>query len=131
MLFFRNYLDEKMKLKFAFYMLLLLQLSVFAQSQNEPQTDSALTAAKPDSVLVSKENDSLLVSKLTDSTEKMELTDTSSAPQAIVSGDSAKVKPEMKLNKKRYNHREQVVFAAGMMAFVAVILATVQNWNPD
>ncbi len=120
-----------MKFKSVFYILLLLQLSVFAQDQSKPQNDSALKAAKPDSVLVSKENDSSMVSKLTDSTKKIELTDTNSTPLAIVSGDSAKTKPEIKLNKKKYNHREQVIFATGMMAFIAVILATVQNWNPD
>jgi hypothetical protein len=120
-----------MKLKFVFYILLLLQLSVFAQSQSESQKKSAVIAAKADSVLVDKSKDSSTVSKLIDTTTKVDVTDSNSTPNAIVSGDSAKVKPEIKLSKKRYNHREQVVFAAGMMAFIAVILGTVQNWNPD
>jgi hypothetical protein len=33
--------------------------------------------------------------------------------------------------KKKYNHREQVLFACGMMAFLAIVLSTAQMWNPD
>lgn len=120
-----------MKLKLVFYVVLLLQVSTFAQNQSSLQNDSAVMRSKSDSVLVNKTTDSSMVSKLTDSVEKEEVIDSNSTPNAIVSGDSAKTKPEMKLSKKKYNHREQVIFASGMMAFIAVILATVQNWNPD
>ncbi len=38
---------------------------------------------------------------------------------------------KIKVQRKRYNFRNQVGSAVGMMIFVAIILFTVQNWNPD
>ena len=33
--------------------------------------------------------------------------------------------------RHRFKYREQVGTALGMMAFIAIILTTVQSWNPD
>ncbi len=39
--------------------------------------------------------------------------------------------PTLAVSKKNYNHREQIVFASFMMVFIAVVIASAQNWNPD
>ncbi len=39
--------------------------------------------------------------------------------------------PTLAVSKKNYNHREQIVFASLMMLFIAVVIASAQNWNPD
>ncbi len=37
----------------------------------------------------------------------------------------------MKLTKRNFDHKRQVFLAAGMMAFVAIIMTTAQSWNPE
>jgi len=44
---------------------------------------------------------------------------------------SARGPKKPKIIRRNYNYREQLGLALGMMAFVAVIFTTVQNWNPD
>jgi hypothetical protein len=44
---------------------------------------------------------------------------------------SKKGTQKLKLVRRGYNYREQLGLAMGMMAFVAVIILTSQNWNPD
>jgi len=39
--------------------------------------------------------------------------------------------PTLAVSKKKYNHREQIVFATIMMLFIAVVISSAQNWNPD
>jgi hypothetical protein len=39
--------------------------------------------------------------------------------------------PTLAVSKKKYNHREQIVFASIMMVFIAVVISSAQNWNPD
>ncbi|MBN1576954.1 MAG: hypothetical protein JW913_10405 [Chitinispirillaceae bacterium] len=34
------------------------------------------------------------------------------------------------LTKRRYNYRQQIVLAIGMMAFIAIIMTSAQTWNP-
>jgi hypothetical protein len=38
---------------------------------------------------------------------------------------------KLKLVQRGYSYRQQIGLAVGMMAFVAVIFTTSQNWNPD
>ena len=38
-----------------------------------------------------------------------------------------RIKPQI----RTYDHRTQVLLAAGMMAFIAIVLSTAQAWNPD
>ena len=39
--------------------------------------------------------------------------------------------PKMKLIKRTFDHKRQVYLAAGMMAFIAIIMTTAQSWNPE
>lgn len=39
--------------------------------------------------------------------------------------------PTLAVTKKKYNHREQIVFATIMMLFIAVVISSAQNWNPE
>ena len=38
---------------------------------------------------------------------------------------------KIKVVRRRFKYREQVGTALGMMAFIAIILTTVQSWNPE
>jgi hypothetical protein len=37
---------------------------------------------------------------------------------------------KIKLVKREYDHRQQVVLAVGMMAFILIMMTTAQSWNP-
>lgn len=37
----------------------------------------------------------------------------------------------IKIHKRKYNHREQIIFASVMMFFIAIVIASADNWNPD
>jgi amino acid permease len=37
---------------------------------------------------------------------------------------------KIKLIKRKYNHRQQVVLAIGMMIFIGIMIGTAQNMNP-
>jgi hypothetical protein len=58
-----------------------------------------------------------------------------SSPDSLIAAYNESAKKdslaEPKLTKRKYNHKEQVYFAVGMMAFFALILTTAQSWNPD
>jgi len=34
------------------------------------------------------------------------------------------------LTKRKYNYKQQIILAVGMMVFVALMMTTAQNWNP-
>lgn len=91
-----------------------------------------------------------LKSKLTDTILKTaDATNSDSAVQKPFKPDSIKIsdKPAqsisdadtaaaaksgtLKISKRKYNHREQILFASVMMAFIAIIISSAQNWNPD
>jgi hypothetical protein len=84
-----------------------------------------------------------------DSVEKVIAPDTMSAPvqsiadtirqpvDTVVTPSTASLvidtikSPTLAVSKKKYNHREQIVFATIMMLFIAVVISSAQNWNPD
>ncbi|HLV30728.1 MAG TPA: hypothetical protein VKY57_04065 [Chitinispirillaceae bacterium] len=37
----------------------------------------------------------------------------------------------LKLTKHSYGKRNRIALAAGMMAFLAIVMTTAQQWNPD
>ena len=45
--------------------------------------------------------------------------------------DTTKQIEKIKIVRHRFKYREQVGTALGMMAFIAIILTTVQTWNPE
>ena len=45
--------------------------------------------------------------------------------------DTTKQIEKIKVVRRRFKYREQVGTALGMMAFIAIILTTVQSWNPE
>jgi hypothetical protein len=57
-------------------------------------------------------------------------------PAAVKKVESPAATPErtsmrkIKLIKREYNYRQQVVLAVGMMAFIAIMMSTAQSWNP-
>ena len=40
-------------------------------------------------------------------------------------------KPSMRLVRRKFDHKHQVFLAAGMMAFIALVMTTAQTWNPN
>jgi hypothetical protein len=86
---------------------------------------------------------------VTDSVSKTTVRDTMSAPVLSVADTTRKPvdtavtpstaslvidtikSPTLAVSKKKYNHREQIVFATIMMLFIAVVISSAQNWNPD
>ena len=38
---------------------------------------------------------------------------------------------KIKLRKRKYNYRQQVILAVGMMAFIAIMMTTAQSLNPN
>jgi hypothetical protein len=61
------------------------------------------------------------------------------APDSVTQTDSlapakAAVSPQdggkIPLTKHTYDHKSQIILAAGMMAFIAIIMGTAQSWNP-
>jgi hypothetical protein len=55
------------------------------------------------------------------------------APNQPDSLDAASPKKieKIKVVRRKFKYREQVGVALGMMAFIALILTTVQSWNPE
>jgi hypothetical protein len=92
----------------------------------------AFTAFSQESVNAPGDSVSTVRQDSADSTETVSTTDSLNVPENNVATDSLNIeKPATKLNKRSYNHREQIIFGSAMMAFLAIILTTVQNWNPD
>ena len=101
-----------MKVIYTVIIIISLQIYGFPQEQNSATVDS-ISKSKTDSSVVNKSFGS-------------------DVKEELLKDSSNNVKsPSVKLNKKYYNHKNQVIFATGMMAFIAIILASVQNWNPD
>lgn len=71
---------------------------------------------------VPAEEDTVFVSDTTDT-----LADAQQQMQSAQRGGPQK----LKIIRRTYNYRRQLGLALGMMAFVAVIFTTTQNWNPD
>ena len=55
------------------------------------------------------------------------------APNQQDSLDAAATKKieKIKVVRRKFKYREQIGVALGMMAFIAIILTTVQSWNPE
>lgn len=56
--------------------------------------------------------------------------DTLSEP-GLQEEDPSKKRKKIKVVRRKFNFRNQVGTALGMMLFVTIILFSVQNWNPD
>ncbi len=51
--------------------------------------------------------------------------------ESVTAQSSRKATPSsVPLIKRSFNYKQQVILALGMMAFVAIIMTTSQNWNP-
>ena len=66
-----------------------------------------------------------------DSLAVIEMPDTLSTTPDSFEADSTKKIEKIKVVRRRFKYREQVGTALGMMAFIAIVLTTVQSWNPD
>ena len=47
-------------------------------------------------------------------------------PQAPPRASTRKIR----LTKRHFNYKQQVILAVGMMAFIALMMTTAQSWNP-
>ena len=68
--------------------------------------------------------------------DKEELPTITESPETLLKTDSTAVDTttqieKIKVVRRRFKYREQVGTALGMMAFIAIILTTVQTWNPE
>lgn len=50
--------------------------------------------------------------------------------QDLLARDTTQVRKKIKVIRRDYNFKDQIGSAVGMMIFIAIILTTVQNWNP-
>lgn len=66
-----------------------------------------------------------------DSLAVVETPDTLSSTPDSFEADSTKKIEKIEVVRRKFKYREQVGTALGMMAFIALILTTVQSWNPD
>jgi len=58
------------------------------------------------------------------------------SPETLLKPDSTAIDTttqieKIKVVRRRFKYRAQVGTALGMMAFIAIILTTVQSWNPE
>lgn len=105
-----------MTIKTFIFVILIFASTAFSQE---------LVAAPVDSISIVEEESM-------DSIETASTKDSLSITKKTVAEDSINTeKPAAKLNKRNYNHREQMIFGTAMMAFLAIILTTVQSMNPD
>jgi hypothetical protein len=112
----QNCLGKHMTIKTILFATLILASVAFSQERLKPPVDS-ISIIKEDS---------------TDSIETASATDSLFKTKNTVAADSLNTeKPVAKLTKRDYNHREQMIFGTAMMAFLAIILTTVQSMNPD
>jgi hypothetical protein len=49
----------------------------------------------------------------------------------LLASDTTQARKKIKVIRREYKFRDQIGSAVGMMIFMAIILITVQNWNPD
>ena len=66
-----------------------------------------------------------------DSLAAVELSGTLSSKPDSLEADSTKKIEKVPVVRRKFKYREQVGTALGMMVFIAIILTTVQSWNPD
>jgi len=77
-----------------------------------------------------------MVAGVKDSTDDtLRSSDTTAAPlrsKAAAKADTTGEKGvrKIKLIKREYNYRQQMTLAIGMMSFIAIMMASSQNWNP-
>lgn len=85
-------------------------------------TDSVSRVVVPDTMSAS-------VVSVADTTRKpIDTVVTSSTASLVI--DTIK-SPTLAVSKKKYNHREQIIFATIMMLFIGIIISSAQSWNPD
>ena len=109
-------LGKKNTMKTVFFLILIFVLTPYSQELVTAPVDSlsAINKISADSISHALTADSLSVEKI-----------------SVATDSSNSQKPAAKLNKRNYNHREQVIFGTAMMAFLAIVITTVQNMNPN
>lgn len=118
----------------------ILSLAVYGQPQDSTGADSAVQlTARTDSTAHDSAADTLSakqtaqtdtstqVTTQIDSTTVVSVKDTLSTVLEPVKEKTDKID----VVRHDFKFREQVGAALGMMAFIAIILTSVQNWNPD
>ncbi|NLG19381.1 MAG: hypothetical protein GX556_18830 [Fibrobacter sp.] len=99
-----------------------------------PVQDDSLESVLVDTSAGSIETDSTIIDSLPVATV---VPDSSAAVEPdSLAGARKEIKKKMKhtgmkLTKRNFDHKQQVFLAAGMMAFVAIIMTTAQTWNPE
>lgn len=102
-----------------------------AQASNSLAGSPFERAATADSLATAKAGDSL---SSTAATGSQAATDSvlvkSAADSAKVRGDSTAATRQRSLPPRTLTLRQQVMFAGGFMAFIALMMASMQNFNP-
>ena len=80
---------------------------------------------------ISQAQDTLSQEVSKDSLPVVELPDSLITAPDSFEADSTKKIEKIGVVRRKFKYREQVGTALGMMAFIAIILTTVQSWNPD
>lgn len=106
---------------------------VRAQASNSLAGSPFERAATADSVATAKAGDSTASMAPKDSSTKAvadSVLTRSVADSAKVLGDSAAATRQRSLPPRTLTLRQQVMFAGGFMAFIALMMASMQNFNP-
>jgi hypothetical protein len=105
-----------------FASLFIICVTVQAQTVTQQTTVSVTDSARSTSDTVS-----VSVQSIADTTPSDSTIMPSTASLVI---DTIK-SPTLAVSKRKYNHREQIVFASIMMLFITLVISSAQNWNPD
>lgn len=115
------------------FALLAIHRPVQAQASNSLAGSPFERAATADSVATAKAGDSTASMPATGSPATT-VTDSvlvrSAADSATVRGDSTAATRKRSLPPRTLTLRQQVMFAGGFMAFIALMMASMQNFNP-
>lgn len=107
---------------------LIFGICVIVQSQTVTQKPlSSVT----DSVSMATVRDTMSAPVLSVADTTLQPVDTVVTPSTTSLVIDTIKSPTLAVSKKKYNHREQIVFATIMMVFIAVVISSAQNWNPD
>lgn len=114
----------------ALVVLLATSRPVQAQASNSLAGSPFERAATADSVATAKAGDSATTVPTGSQVSTDSVLARSAADSAKVAGDSTAAKRQRTLPPRTLTLRLQVMFAGGFMAFIALMMASMQNFNP-
>ncbi len=116
-----------------FVTIVILSVTRFVQAQDTAVVDSAIQlSVQTDSAMADQETDSLDAQQIVpmDSVTVAEKADSLSVLPKPEIPEEEKIE-KIDVVRHEFKYRQQVGTALGMMAFIVIILTSVQSWNPD